>query len=138
MDDAQFVGRLEGFGDLPRDVQRLGERKRSAGDPLGQRLAVDQFEHERAEAIGLFEPKDRADVRVVERRQYAGFTFEPFEALRVTSELWVDDLDRHIAAEPGVTCAVHLSHATHADALMHLVCAEPSPAQVRGCHRGMG
>ena len=48
MDDALLVRRLERFGDLPRDRQRLIERNRSARDPIGERRALDQLHDQRA------------------------------------------------------------------------------------------
>jgi hypothetical protein len=48
MDDALVVGRFQRSHDLFRDGQRLVARYWTSGDLLGQRLAFDQFEDERA------------------------------------------------------------------------------------------
>ena len=48
MDDAMFVRRFEGFRDLSRDGQRLGDGYRPAGDQGGEVLALDQFHDDRA------------------------------------------------------------------------------------------
>ena len=48
VDDPLLVRRFERLGDLPRDRQRFVERNRPARDPLGERLALDQLQHERA------------------------------------------------------------------------------------------
>ena len=49
MDDALFVRGLECIGDLLRNRDRFIERKGTACDPIGQRVALDQFEDERAD-----------------------------------------------------------------------------------------
>ena len=50
---------------------------------FGQVLALDELEHERADAAGLLESVDRRDVRVVQRGQQLGFTLEAAHPLRV-------------------------------------------------------
>ena len=49
MDDPLLVGRFERLGDLLRDLQRLVDRDRPARDALGQRLALDELENQRAQ-----------------------------------------------------------------------------------------
>ena len=47
MDDALLVRGFECIGDLLRDRDGFVERKWTARDPIGQRVAFDQFEDER-------------------------------------------------------------------------------------------
>ena len=47
MDDALLVCRFERLADLPSDRQGLIDGNRSARDPIGERLAFDEFEYER-------------------------------------------------------------------------------------------
>jgi len=47
MDDAQLVGRCESLRDLTRDRQRLLERYRAGGDPVGERRSLDQLQYQR-------------------------------------------------------------------------------------------
>ena len=54
-----------------------------ARDPLRERLAFDELEHQRLEAVRLLEPVDRRDVRVVERRQHLRLALEPRQALGI-------------------------------------------------------
>ena len=67
MDDALLVGGFEGLADLTRDRQGFVERNRPPGDPIGQRVAFDQFQDERVETRRLSLPRawnpNRADVR---------------------------------------------------------------------------
>ena len=50
--------------------------------PIGQRLAVDELQHQRWHAAGLFEPVDGADVRMIERREHARFAARTAPAAR--------------------------------------------------------
>ena len=47
-----------------------------ARDPLRQVVALDQFHHERVDAVGILEPVDRGDVRMIERGEHPRFAFE--------------------------------------------------------------
>jgi hypothetical protein len=58
MDDADTMCGIERVGDLLRDRQRVRERQRSAAHAILQRLAVDQLEHQRRHAAGIFETVD--------------------------------------------------------------------------------
>jgi hypothetical protein len=51
VDDALLVRRVERAGDLDRDRERLVDRQRPLRDPLGERLAFDQFEDEEPRAV---------------------------------------------------------------------------------------
>ena len=46
MHDALLVRRFECYGDLARDLERLLDRDPAALQPLGERLAFHQLEHE--------------------------------------------------------------------------------------------
>ena len=49
MIDASFIeSSLQRFGHLARNPERVVERQRSVGDPICQRVTVDEFEHKRA------------------------------------------------------------------------------------------
>jgi hypothetical protein len=56
-------------------------------DPVGQRWPLDQFEHERGVAVGLFEAVNDCDVGVTQGCQGFGFTLETSESVRVLSEV---------------------------------------------------
>ena len=47
MDDAFLVRRVERFGDLARDRERLGDRQRPAREPIGERRSLDELEDQR-------------------------------------------------------------------------------------------
>ena len=61
MDDAFLVRRVERVGDLARDRERLGDRQIGPRcDAIGERLALDQLQHECRAAVDVFEAVDRA------------------------------------------------------------------------------
>ena len=60
-------------------------------------LAFDELEHEAADAVGLLQSVDGADVRMVQRGQHTRLAFESCEPLRVRQEGVGDDLDGDIA-----------------------------------------
>ena len=66
MDDPLLVGRFEREGDLLRNRQRLFERDRPLGDPIGERLAFDQLHHQGPYTVGFFEAVDLRDVGMIE------------------------------------------------------------------------
>ena len=83
VDDALLVRRFERLRDLARDRECLLNRQRTPGQTLGERRAFDELEHEAADAVGLLQSVDRANVRMVQRRQYPRLAFETREPLRV-------------------------------------------------------
>jgi len=61
-----LVRRLEGIGNLPRDPNCVVKRQRALFEPLGERRAFDELEHEKARALLLLESMDLRDVRMIE------------------------------------------------------------------------
>ena len=70
-------------GDLSRDRQRLVERDGPLGDAVGKGWSLDELHHDRLHAIGILEPVDRCDVRVIERRQDFGLALETGEPVGI-------------------------------------------------------
>ena len=62
MDDALAVCRLEGLGELTRDLQRFVDRNRSRREAIGERRPFDQLEDQRQPAVDLFDAVDCRDV----------------------------------------------------------------------------
>ena len=83
MDDARAMRRVERARDLHRNPQRLVERQRAFRQTIGERLAFDQFQHQRVDAVALFDPVDRADMRMVERREHPRFALETGQAIGI-------------------------------------------------------
>jgi hypothetical protein len=106
MNDALLVRRFECIGDRCHEPQDLGHCHRSAVQPLGQRLSVDELENQAAHLVELLEPVDGSDVRVVECGQHAGLALEPGEAASILDERVREDLDRDIASQLGIAGAM--------------------------------
>ena len=66
MDDSLLVRRFKRLRDLLRDRQRFVERNRSTRDALREILAFDEFHHEGLHAVGIFQPVDGRDVRMIQ------------------------------------------------------------------------
>ena len=139
MDDALFVGGLEGLSNLARDVQGLVQGEaRARLWALGFRLwaalvtfekiseceALDELEDEGLGVAVVFQAVDGADVGMVERGQDLGLAFEPGQPVGVLRERLGQDLQRHITVELRIARAIHLSHAALAYLAGHLVDAE--------------
>ena len=114
VNDAVLMRCFERIGNLMRDVQGLTDGDRPPGDPLGERVAVDELEYERGRTIPDFEPVDGADVRMVQRGQQPRLALEADAPLGIGREETREDFDRDIAPELPVACPIHLAHATHA------------------------
>ena len=136
MDDPFFMRGFQRVGDLPRERERLVHGERAVGQPLGQRWSFDELEHEAADTVGFFQPVDRCDVGVVQRRQYLRLPLEAPQAFGNRLETVGDDLDGDVAAQPGVAGAVHLAHSAGAEQRQDPVRAELAADQrlARICH----
>ena len=95
MDDALAVRRVECLADLDAVGDRLFDRHRP-----GDRLALDELHHQVAAAFVLADIKQRADVRMIERRDRMRLALE---ALR---EWTLQRLDGDVTIEPHVEGAV--------------------------------
>jgi hypothetical protein len=84
--DTPLVRRLERLGHLHGEGQRLPDRYRPAAEPILQRRALDQLEHQEPRALVLVEPIDRRDVGVIQRRQEPGFPGEPGQTVGVARD----------------------------------------------------
>ena len=131
VDDALLVRGFEGLGDLARDGQRLRERDRAAGKPMGQVLAVDQLHDEGMQPALLLEPVNVRDVRMVQRGKRAGLALESREAVRIGREELRQDLDGDVTFKLRVAGAIDLAHPAHADLGQDLVHTYASAAGER-------
>jgi hypothetical protein len=124
MDDALLVRRFKGFGDLPRDGQRLVERNRTPRDPLRQVLAFDEFQHERAHAAGIFQAVDMRDVRMIEGGERLRFARKPGQAIGIAGEGVRKDLQRDVAIQLRIVRSIHLTHSACAESGQNLIRAD--------------
>jgi len=118
MDDAFFVRGFERVGDLPGVIESNIEWQRAL-----ERLSHNQLHHKSA----FFHAVDLRDVGVIERGQYLCFALEACEALRVLGERRRKNLDRYVAIELGVVCAVDFAHTARPDGRKDFVRSQTSP-----------
>src|SRR5512140_434250 len=104
MYDAARMGGRKSLGDLKPHVENTIERKPRARacEPLLQRLAVQQFHHDKRIAPLLIHLMNSADIRVVERRGRARLAREPLQKPAIAGQVARKKLNRNITAQPGV------------------------------------
>ena len=104
------VGSAQGLGDLPTDLQRLVDRHRTFRDFLCQRLPLDQFQDQSANADGLFQPIDPRDIGVSQRSQYLSLPLKTSQSFLIAGERLRQNLNRHLPSKLRVRGAINLSH----------------------------
>jgi len=129
MDDPALVSRGESLGDLSAVFQRATRGDRALHQHRPQRVARDQFHDGEAKAAVLADIEDREDVRVRKRGHGTGLAFEPRERHRIVGDLGGQHLDRDLAAETRIACAIHLAHAARAEQRDNVVRAEACSSQ---------
>ena len=96
-------------------------RNRPLCDPIRERRPLDEFEHQRRDAVRIFEAVDAADVRMVQRRQDLGLTLEARHAIGIVAEGRGQNLQRNVSTELRVLGAIDLPHAAGAEGGDNLV-----------------
>ena len=112
------------IGDLASDGESLVDADASRLDAVRQRRSLHQFQDERGSGARLLNPVDAGDVGMIERRQHACLALESREPIGVRREDAGQDLDRDVASEPRIVCAVHLAHSAGAKRRHDVVVAD--------------
>ena len=77
MDDARAMRLIERAGDLNGDTEDLVKLEASTFQPLFKRVSLEMFEHQIGDAVMLADVEQRADVRMLQRRDGFRFTRKP-------------------------------------------------------------
>ena len=93
--------------------------------PFGQRLAIEVFHHQEVDAVLTPDIVQRANVRMAQRGDGAGFAVEALAELRVAGGVREQDFDRDGAFQAGVASFVNFPHSASATGQLDLVRAEP-------------
>ena len=125
VDHPGFVRGLQRLRDLFRNRQRLIQRDRAFGDPVGEGWPFDQFQDERLRVLALLDAVDSREPRMVQAGQHLRFPLKPSEPIRVRGEGVGEDLQRDVVAELRVGGAIDLAHAAFADESGDVVMCEP-------------
>ena len=109
MSDPLAVGAVERVRDLNRAADRLVERERALLQSLRNRLTLQILHYEVVRSVLVANVKQRANMRMAERRDRTRFAFEPITKLRISREGFRQDLDRDGAIESLVSRARYTS-----------------------------
>ena len=108
---------------------------------IRERGSFDQLQHQRGNAVGVFEAVDGADVGMVERGEDLGLPSESRQAISVEREECGEDFDRDVTVQLAVPRAIHLAHSPSPNRAGNLIRPEPRPRcewhrSGRRCHSG--
>jgi hypothetical protein len=131
MNNAVSMRRVERVGDLGPDSKHLVDRQRAAQQAVRQRLTRKMFHHEEVDAVLRADVVERADVRVGEARDRAGFVAEAFLTIGIGGEVGRQNLDRDRTIQPGVARFVDLAHAACPERASDLVRTESASGTER-------
>jgi hypothetical protein len=119
VDDPQFVGVVDGEGDVPEDHDLLPDRDRALPPPLRKGLTLDEFHGDVAPAVDDARFIDRHDVGMFEFRAEARLADEAFLFERLLLPLGVrareEEFQRHPAVQVVVVGLVDDAHAAASD-----------------------
>ena len=86
-----------------------------AGDHVLQCGPFDELHHQKMTPLSFLHAVKRGDVRMIERCESPGFTFESRLAITIGDERVEHDFEGDVAAEPRVAGAVDLAHPSFAE-----------------------
>ena len=135
MDDPLVVRSAQRRGNLPTNQNGVANRQRSVRQRRLQRFSLDELQHQKPHAIGLFEAVDGSDVRVVERRQQLGFAVEAGHSLGVLGKVLGKDLDGDIPIKVLIAGSIHVAHSARAKRFDDHVMTEGLADQYDGFRR---
>jgi hypothetical protein len=133
MDDAGRVRRGHAVGNLHRDVEQRPDGDDAAFDRRDQRLAVDQLGGDVRDAVVGADVVNGEDVRMIQRGGGVRLLLEACVPAGVGGDGRGQDLQRHVAAQPCIASAVHLSHPAGSERRDDFVRAE-TPSGSEGGH----
>jgi len=84
---------MDRLGHLAGDRQRFGKRQWAARQALGEVVALDQLHHDGARGSGVLDAVNVCDVRMIQRRERAGFPFKAGEPLGIGRKSGRQNLD---------------------------------------------
>ena len=133
MNDSLLVGRTEALGDLDGIFHGLAHGERTLCEPVPQRLALEQLRYGVGDSIRGAKVEDGENRRVRKRGDGLGLALKAGESDWVVGQTRGKHLDRHVAGELRVPCAIDLAHSARADRRDDLVGPEPNTRTQ--CHR---
>ena len=138
MHDSLPVCRLQCVGDLNGSVQHLLQREWSLTEAVAESRPVQELQHQVGQALELADVVDRANVRMIQRRNGPRLPVEPFGAASIGPLAVDQDLDRDRPIQPEVSCPVDLAHAARPNEGLDFVGAEERSSWKVTRHVGLG
>ena len=129
MHDAFAMCFSEGLGDLHSVFENLAKRKRTFGQPVRERFAVEELHDD----VVLADVIERANVGMRELGDGLRLACETKLELGILREFRRQDLDRHLPIEPRIAGTVDLPHPARPDRSDDLV--RPQARTGSDCHR---
>jgi hypothetical protein len=124
--DALAVRGREPARDADRDLHRLAHGQRPLAQPIGERLAVEEFRDDE-ERVGVeADVEEGEDIRMRERRHRARLAFEAGPAIRVPGDVGRQHLQRDVPAQARVARPVYLPHSARPERPGDFIRAETS------------
>ena len=121
MDQAQFVGMLDGHGKLCHIVDALGGRLRDTGRSLGQCAAFDQFQHQVRTIVHDAIVVYLHDIRVPQPRHGGRLRLKTRALITVGKVGIPQELQGHRPPETDLPCVEYNPHAPVSDSVDHLI-----------------
>ena len=117
----------------------LVERKRTPRHAVGQRVPLDQFEHQGRHAVELLQRVNRRDMRVIEGREQLRLALETRPTVGIRPDERRQNLDGDIAMQRRIASAIHLTHPAGAERRHDGIRANlPAHRREPTCERGRG
>ena len=137
VDDASLVRGRKAAHDLDGIVNGLASPQRARGQPIPERLSLEQLRHDVGSAVVPPSVVDGDDVGVVECAGGLGLVLEAPQPLDVLRDVGAHHLERDLARQALVAGAVDLAHAALAQQGEHLVRPDASARREtrRSAHR---
>ena len=98
--------------------------ERTASDALGKVFALDELHHQGLNALGVLQPINGRNVRVIQRGQDFGVAFEPGQPL-ASADKDPGGFSERCRVQRSVTGTINLAHAARADRRHDIVRPEP-------------
>ena len=111
MDDAAPVCGREGIGDLSAQFCRRAPGERTTGQHRPEALTLEQLHDRDRLPFHLRQLVDRQNAGMRQGSYGAGLVLEPRAHRGIAGEVVGEHLDGHVAAEPGIVRAIHVTHA---------------------------
>ena len=114
MNNAQVVQRLQRLQDLPFNAHGFRSGNRPAGEPVSQRLPIEEFQHQHENLAIFKDVENLAHARMVHARKRSCFAPQPAPGVSAFGFI-VDGLNGNRAFQALVPAFVDHTHSTFAD-----------------------